>query len=189
METPRILADDLPGAAPVSISGHGVRESVEQELVADFDRVNISGAGGDFDLSELQSAIKGISTPSTNSRSSSSQLATPPATTGHLTPTPTPTLTTAGRRRSTPRIRQPPHVVSDEKPPRDRFHDPVFQQAVFDTKEIVAKLQDVLGSGSLHLEPDSTVQRLYRDAASLADYQGPTKRVVGFVGDSGAGKS
>ncbi|ETS82271.1 hypothetical protein PFICI_07273 [Pestalotiopsis fici W106-1] len=184
--TPRILVDDLPGAATVSAGRHEVRESVELGLVDGLNHVHIFSAGDGLSLSELESAINGISTPDA-SRSRSTSQPTTPGTSEHLSPPLLPA--SAGRRRSTPRVRQPPHRVSDEEPPRDRFHDADFQQAVSDTKDIVAKLQDVLGSGSLHLEPDSTVQRIYRNAASLAEYESPTKRVVGFVGDSGVGKS
>lgn len=180
--TPRTLAGHPIGAANSNMT-HDVRGSVGLELAADLDRVHISSAGDSLDMSELESAINGISTRTT-SRSGSSRLTTPPST-DRLSP---PQIS-GERRRSNQRVRLPPHVVSDEDSPRDRFHDPVFQQAFTDTKDHVAKLEDVLGSGSLHLEPESTIHRIYQNAGSLAEFECPTKRVVGFVGDSGVGKN
>lgn len=185
--TPRTLADHLPIGAAGSNMTHDIRGSVGLDLATGLDRVHISSAGDSLGMSELESAINGISDISTRiaSRSGSSRLATPSSSADRLSP---PQIS-GERRRSNPRLRQPPHVVSDEESPRDRFHDPVFQQAFTDTKDHVAKLEDVLGSGSLHLEPDSTIYRIYQNAGSLAEFECPTKRVVGFVGDSGVGKT
>lgn len=186
---PRTLAGHLPMGTADSNMTHDVRGSVGLDLAAGLDRVHISSAGDSLGMSELESAIDGISDISTRiaSRSGSSRLATPSSSADRLS-TPPPQIS-GERRRSNQRSRQPPHVVSDEESPKDRFHDPVFQQAFTDTKDHVAKLEDVLGSGSLHLAPDSTIHRIYQNAGSLAEFECPTKRVVGFVGDSGVGKT
>ncbi|KAF4626102.1 hypothetical protein G7Y89_g12058 [Cudoniella acicularis] len=95
----------------------------------------------------------------------------------------------ASRRRSSSRINMPPHDVVDEELPHDRFHEPTFQQAFLDAKRSVSKLTDVLSSSSIHNEPDSTMRRLHEEADKLAGFQCPSTRTVGFVGDSGVGKS
>ena len=95
----------------------------------------------------------------------------------------------AARRRSSSRTNIIPHDVRDEEPPQDRFHEPAFQQAFGDAKILMSELANVLGSSSLHIDPDSTMQRLHREAVKLANFQCPSSRTVGFVGDSGVGTS
>ncbi|KAK6073656.1 Nuclear GTPase SLIP-GC 3 [Seiridium cupressi] len=177
--TPKLFADDL---TPQSYSPmHG--DSQGSDLASELDRVHLSTAGGNFGMSDLESAINGISTPrSTTSRSHS--LATP-GTREHLSPPPPP----SARRRSSSRTRQPPHHVSDEELPQDRFHEPAFQQAFTETRNLVVDLKAVLGSSGLHQQPQSIVERLYRIASYLADFACPSKRIIGFVGNSGVGKS
>ncbi|RSM10793.1 hypothetical protein CEP52_003372 [Fusarium oligoseptatum] len=46
-----------------------------------------------------------------------------------------------------------------------------------------------LGSSSLHNSPESTIHRLHDEAGELARFEYPSTRTVGFVGDSGVGKS
>jgi len=81
-----------------------------------------------------------------------------------------------------------PHNVEDEELPAGRFHDPTVQQAFADAKALMASLAIMLGSGSLHLDPDSTIRRLYKQAGDLAQFRLPSSRTVGFVGDSGVGE-
>jgi hypothetical protein len=91
------------------------------------------------------------------------------------------------RRRSSSRANITPHDVRDEESPQDRFHEPGFQQAFRDAKGLMSELADVLGSSPLHIDPDSAMQRLHREAGDLAHFQCPSSRTVGFVGDSGVG--
>lgn len=51
------------------------------------------------------------------------------------------------------------------------------------------ELEIVLRSSTLHLQDGSAVERLYRNARSMANFTCPNKRVIGFVGDSGVGMS
>jgi hypothetical protein len=51
----------------------------------------------------------------------------------------------------------------------------------------MSELADALGNNSLHVDPDSTIQRLHKEAGDLANFQSPSSRSVGFVGDSGVG--
>ncbi|KAI0865909.1 hypothetical protein F4860DRAFT_458178 [Xylaria cubensis] len=106
-----------------------------------------------------------------------------------LDPSPSPRRLSADRRRSSSRRNLEKHDVGDEAPPNDRFNLPAVQKALRDTKDLMSVLADVLGSSAVHNEPDSVMQRLHRQAEDLAEFQCPSRRIVGFVGDSGAGKS
>ena len=90
-------------------------------------------------------------------------------------------------RRPSPRIQEPPHDVADEELMHNRFYGPAIQQAFRDAKVLMSDLTAVLGSGSLQIGPDSTMQRLHREAEKLASFQYTSSRTVGFVGDSGVG--
>jgi hypothetical protein len=92
------------------------------------------------------------------------------------------------RRRSSSRTHLAPHDVVDEELPHDRFHDPTFQLAFSDAHRFVSELADVLSTSSLSNEVDSTMRRLYVEGKKLAQFQCPSTRTVGFVGDSGVGK-
>ncbi|KAI0183617.1 hypothetical protein EV127DRAFT_352330 [Xylaria flabelliformis] len=105
-----------------------------------------------------------------------------------LDPSPSPRRLSADRRRSSSRRNLEKHDVEDEAPPNDRFNLPAVQKALRDTKDLMSELADVLGSSAVHNEPDSVMQRLHRQAEDLAEFQCPSRRIVGFVGDSGAGK-
>ncbi|KAL6408246.1 hypothetical protein AUP68_08100 [Ilyonectria robusta] len=93
------------------------------------------------------------------------------------------------RRRSSSKVNALPHDVKDEELPQDAFHNPSFQQAFGDAKMLMSNIRDVLGSTSLHSDPESTMQRLHKEAGDLACFKYPSTRTVGFVGDSGVGKS
>ncbi|KAL2276767.1 hypothetical protein FJTKL_00429 [Diaporthe vaccinii] len=93
------------------------------------------------------------------------------------------------RRRSTPRPGPVIHKVEDEEPPSDEFHRPAFQRRLADTRKLLGDLTDVLSSSSVHLEPDSTMKSLHERATKLSCFQPLSTRTVGFVGDSGVGKS
>lgn len=107
-----------------------------------------------------------------------------------LSPSPPPgALRPGSRRRSSSRVKNVvPHDIHDEKPPLDRFHEPGFRQAFANAKRAMADLRDALGSGTLHTEPDSTMQQLHVRAGELSRFQCPSARIVGFVGDSGVGR-
>ncbi|KAK2054164.1 hypothetical protein LY76DRAFT_523077, partial [Colletotrichum caudatum] len=81
-----------------------------------------------------------------------------------------------------------PHDVRDEEPPPNYFHDPAVQGALGDAKALAARLAGVLEGSPLHASADSTIKRLHRWARELANFQCPSTRTVGFVGDSGVGE-
>ncbi|KAL2694823.1 hypothetical protein Neosp_001410 [[Neocosmospora] mangrovei] len=92
-------------------------------------------------------------------------------------------------RRSSSGVDRLPHSVLDEELPQDAFHSPEFQQAFRDAKQLMSTVEGVLGSSSLHNSPESTIRRLHTEAGELARFEYPSTRTVGFVGDSGVGKS
>ncbi|KAI0440325.1 hypothetical protein F4803DRAFT_527987 [Xylaria telfairii] len=106
-----------------------------------------------------------------------------------LDPTPSPRRLSTGRRRSGSQNNLPKHDVRDEAPLNDRFNIPVVQAALRNTKGLMCTLADVLRSSAVHNEPDSVMKRLCRQAEDLAEFKCSSTRIVGFVGDSGAGKS
>jgi hypothetical protein len=91
------------------------------------------------------------------------------------------------RRRSGSQILHHIHNVADEQPPHEPYHVPAFQEALTNSRAQIRALQQVMGSSSLHAEPDSTIHNLYARAVQLGDFQCPSRRKVAFVGDSGVG--
>ncbi|KAF6518691.1 hypothetical protein HZS61_017065 [Fusarium oxysporum f. sp. conglutinans] len=91
------------------------------------------------------------------------------------------------RRSSTGAVEQ--HDVADEELPDDAFHSPEFQGAFRDAKQLMSSIQSVLGSSNIHEAHESTMRKLHEDAGRLAAFEYPATRTVGFVGDSGVGKS
>jgi len=91
------------------------------------------------------------------------------------------------RRVSSPRVVEPPHNVRDEELPHEKYHEPAFQDTFKQSKELMLDLASVLSSGSIHQEQDSTMKRLHQETLQLATFKCPSKRTVGFVGDSGVG--
>ncbi|PMD51050.1 uncharacterized protein K444DRAFT_543887 [Hyaloscypha bicolor E] len=79
--------------------------------------------------------------------------------------------------------------VEDEMPPVERFHQPSFQQGFAEARQIMAEVTELLTVSSLRHEPDSTVERLHKEAKVLSCFQSSVIRKIGFVGDSGVGKS
>ncbi|KAM0324397.1 hypothetical protein ACHAQA_008179 [Verticillium albo-atrum] len=102
-----------------------------------------------------------------------------------LSPSPEPR-----RRRSGSAVTQIKYVVEDEEPPMfQRFFETSFQDAFGQAKNLMLEVRDVLQSSSLHEEPDSIMQQLHAKSLKLASFRCPSTRTVGFVGDSGVGKS
>ncbi|KAF4415669.1 hypothetical protein FACUT_13229 [Fusarium acutatum] len=110
---------------------------------------------------------------------------------GHASLSPEPRRSRNGtprrRRSSTGAVQQ--HDVADEELPDDAFHSPEFQGAFRDAKQLMSNIQSVLGSSNVHEGSESTMRKLHEEAGKLAAFECPATRTVGFVGDSGVGKS
>jgi ABC-type multidrug transport system ATPase subunit len=63
------------------------------------------------------------------------------------------------------------------------------QEALSNARIQTKRIANVLSSSSLHQEIGSSIQNLYQQATKLNNFQLPSSRIVGLVGDSGAGKS
>ncbi|KAI0097023.1 hypothetical protein GGR51DRAFT_542081 [Nemania sp. FL0031] len=104
---------------------------------------------------------------------------------------PSPANLSPGRPRA--RSRRPSSIVlynvREEAPADDRFNIPAVQKALQDARGLMSKLQNVLGNNAVQNEHDSVIARLQRQAKDLSEFKSPATRIVGFVGDSGAGKS
>ncbi|KAK3903178.1 hypothetical protein C8A05DRAFT_43557 [Staphylotrichum tortipilum] len=132
---------------------------------------------GAFALDNLRAALPSAGT---SSRSQTPLL---------LLPSASPGSSGGHRRRRSSSVNPEPYDVRQERPPQDRFHDPEFQQAFAHATSLMARLAGVLGSSTLHLEPDSTMKTLRDRADALAHFRCPPTRTVALVGDSGVGKS
>ncbi|KAI1198494.1 hypothetical protein F5X97DRAFT_148310 [Nemania serpens] len=93
------------------------------------------------------------------------------------------------RRRRSSSVVAEPYNIRDEAPTKDPFNAAPFQSALRDAKMLMGELADVLGSEKSHHEPGPKISRFYTKAQELNGSEFPPKRMVGFVGDSGTGKS
>ncbi|KAK5636992.1 hypothetical protein RRF57_012704 [Xylaria bambusicola] len=143
--------------------------------------MRFSTAGSKLNMTSMSGALQDV----VAGRDNRSSPLLDPLPSSSLSPSPL----NAQRRRSRTRSNVGKHNVNDEVPPNDRFNNPAFQKALQDTKESVNKLARVLESSAVHNEPDSVMQRLCNQAKDLSQFACPSRRTVGFVGDSGAGKS
>ncbi|KAG5797244.1 hypothetical protein H9Q69_003713 [Fusarium xylarioides] len=139
--------------------------------------VSLTPPGGTREESHgLTSAINNIRLSDTN---------------GHASLSPEPRRSRNGtprRRRSSTGAAQQ-HDVADEELPDDAFHSTEFQGAFRDAKQLMSSIQSVLGSSNIHEGSESTMRKLHEEAGELAAFEYPATRTVGFVGDSGVGKS
>ncbi|KAF2026367.1 hypothetical protein EK21DRAFT_115930 [Setomelanomma holmii] len=93
------------------------------------------------------------------------------------------------RRRSGSGIRRERHQVEAEDPPEAFAHMAEVQEALADARTLTRRIATVLSSSSLHHENGSSIQNLHQQATRLENFQLPSSRIVGLVGDSGVGKS
>ncbi|KAJ2991071.1 hypothetical protein NUW58_g2658 [Xylaria curta] len=137
-----------------------------------------------MDMTSVSDALRVVATG--GGRQSRSLLSpTPPPSTIRFSPE----RSSANRRRSGSRNSLEKHDVRVEAPSTDRFNLPAVQKALRDTRSLMSELADTLESSTMNHEPDSVMKRLHRQAKDLADFKCHSTRIVGFVGDSGTGKS
>jgi hypothetical protein len=137
-----------------------------------------------YRMSEIAHAICEVYTP----ESSPARSLLSPDPTNHAA-SPTPSRRSPLQHRSSSRVPEDMHRVSDEEPPNDRFHQHDFQASFADTKALMLDLTKTLRSSDLSNEQDSVMKKLHERGKGLAEYECPQTRIVGFVGDSGVGKS
>ncbi|KAI3335499.1 hypothetical protein F4824DRAFT_158970 [Ustulina deusta] len=192
MSTPSTPAAQVPSFSITpsgSVSRHtpnpttAGRDDTINSLGAQLHGLRFSAAGPSMDMTGVSNALREVIT---GRDSRSSPLLDPVQLSSS---SPSPWRQSAHRRRSSSRSNLGKHDVKDETPPNDRFNLPGFQKALRDTRESMADLVDVLGSSAVRDEPASVVKRLHGQAKDLSQFECPSRRTVGFVGDSGAGKS
>jgi hypothetical protein len=93
------------------------------------------------------------------------------------------------RRRSGSGINRDSHQTENEDPPQALFHMPEVQEALANARTLMSRMANVLSSSNLHRENGSSIRSLHQQATKLNDFQLPSSRIVGLVGDSGVGKS
>ncbi|KAF1998022.1 hypothetical protein P154DRAFT_440141 [Amniculicola lignicola CBS 123094] len=95
----------------------------------------------------------------------------------------------SSRRRSGASPARTIHSVEHEEPPHALRHAQEVQQALTNARNAVAQITNILSASNLHQENNSSIGRLHRQAIALQNFQPPSSRIVGLVGDSGVGKS
>ncbi|CAI0647909.1 unnamed protein product, partial [Colletotrichum noveboracense] len=147
-----------------------------------LNKLTLDGGSGELGMAELQQALPSVSVTTENQEPEATSPVFGLRQTS-LSPRP------PRRSRRVSRTNQAPHDVKDEELPHDRFHHPDVQSAFVEAKTLMSRLAQVLGSSPLHVDPDSAIKRLHKRAKDLSRFQCPPTRTVGFVGDSGVGKS
>ncbi|BDD63570.1 hypothetical protein MAP00_008444 [Monascus purpureus] len=79
--------------------------------------------------------------------------------------------------------------VRHERLPRARIYNAGLQTVLLDVKNQLSALHDDMGRYPLSHVHDSDLSELYRQVHKLSEVECPETRTVGFIGDSGAGKS
>ncbi|RSL47210.1 hypothetical protein CEP54_013522 [Fusarium duplospermum] len=181
LRTPSVSITPPPAARNQATPVRSRNGSSQDEVVRGMNTMRLSEPNGVENLSDVADAVDRVA------RGSDSRA---------VSLTPEPTSSRAGTPRQRRRSRRSslggdrlPHNVLDEELPHDAFHSPEFQQAFRDAKQLMSTIEGVLGSSSLHNSPESTIHRLHDEAGELARFEYPSTRTVGFVGDSGVGKS
>lgn len=82
----------------------------------------------------------------------------------------------------------PPHDVGSEEPLYNVAQMRKVQGAVADAKALMGRMETILCRSDIAGDEASTLNRLKREAARLAEFAIPESRTVGLVGDSGVGK-
>ncbi|CAM1503171.1 Fc.00g079470.m01.CDS01 [Cosmosporella sp. VM-42] len=167
------------------VNGSSSNQSRSQSIgiTSGLQNIRLSSPNGVSNLSDLAEAVDNVARGS-DSRSVSLEPGEQRDSPGFDTP-----RQRRRSRRSSSRLDRSPHDVSTEVLPEDAFHSSAFQQALRDAKQLMSDMESVLGSSALHNNPGSTIRRLLNEAGELAGFQLPSTRTVGFVGDSGVGKS
>ncbi|KAJ5646831.1 hypothetical protein N7490_003203 [Penicillium lividum] len=76
-----------------------------------------------------------------------------------------------------------------ESLPSAPLYDQRLQTGLKDVKSHLADLVHAMGASDLVHDPNSSLHKLRSDAKIMSEFQYPEKRTVGFIGDSGVGKS
>lgn len=81
------------------------------------------------------------------------------------------------------------HQVESEEPPDVFARMLEVQEALSNARELTGRIRALLSSSTMTHEHGSSIQALHNQAVTLDEFQLPSSRIIGLVGDSGAGKS
>ncbi|KAK2045699.1 hypothetical protein LZ31DRAFT_540968 [Colletotrichum somersetense] len=181
--------DSPPGASPGRVGSPLEEGGRTASIVARLDGLDLGASPSRLGMSDVRDAITDIAD------GIGARMPPPPPSRQITTASPDAGGPSLGlrqpadrRSRAGSRASLIPHDVRDEEPPPNHFHDPAVQGAFGDAKALAARLAGVLEGSPLHASADSTIKRLHRRARELANFQCPSTRTVGFVGDSGVGE-
>lgn len=97
--------------------------------------------------------------------------------------------TPSRRRRSGSAVNKDPHCIENEELPLFFSRKREIHEALIKARAMSKTFADVLSSSDLHREQDSSIGKFHREALRLSEFEPPSSRIVGLVGDSGVGKS
>ncbi|KAH7406760.1 hypothetical protein DE146DRAFT_404176 [Phaeosphaeria sp. MPI-PUGE-AT-0046c] len=93
------------------------------------------------------------------------------------------------RRRSGSGVCREIHQVESESPPEVFSRMMEFQEALANARTLTGRIRTTLSSSALVHENGSSIRALHTQAVKLDEFQLPSSRIIGLVGDSGVGKS
>jgi hypothetical protein len=79
--------------------------------------------------------------------------------------------------------------VREEELPRAPIYDIRLQNALRNVRGQIADLAQFIGERELTHDPTSNIHDLYEQLLRASRFSYPTSRTVGFIGESGAGRS
>jgi hypothetical protein len=93
------------------------------------------------------------------------------------------------RRRSGSGVPRLSYRVEDEEPPPSYLHSQIVQQSLVEARAVVSRMAEALASSTLPQDESSNIRKFRKQALELGEFQPPSSRTVGLVGDAGVGKS
>ncbi|KAJ5100706.1 hypothetical protein N7456_006758 [Penicillium angulare] len=81
------------------------------------------------------------------------------------------------------------YSVRQESLPKAPVYDQGLQRGLAEVKNSLRNIASIMGDSDLAHDSDSHFNTLYHETKSLSNFRYPETRIVGFIGDSGVGKS
>lgn len=101
-----------------------------------------------------------------------------------------PSLSTIGLSALTPEYDDDlSYNMRSEPLPDAPIYNPELQAVLGTVKEQLGEIERTMGRCSMSSDTGSNISTLFQQTRSLAHFEYPTTRTIGFVGDSGVGKN
>ncbi|KAJ5263281.1 hypothetical protein N7478_010886 [Penicillium angulare] len=81
------------------------------------------------------------------------------------------------------------YSVRQESLPKAPIYDQSLQRGLAEVKDSLSNIASIMGESDLAHDSKSHFNTLYRETKDLSTFRYPETRIVGFIGDSGVGKS